>query len=152
MIQDPLYLSTATDYKTFIGNVRCCHEQYLFCTENVNIGHMSSATMNVLSLLNVSAFPNKISRYEQTITMRNRHSIFDVIKTSFPSRNPTIQFRIIDDRLKRDPRFEHFGSYYHRSTRRPVITNSLSREIFADHLIQFYPDHFEWLLFHPEWL
>lgn len=28
----------------------------------------------------------------------------------------------------------------------------MSRERFCDGMKELYPDHFEWLLFHPEWL
>lgn len=29
---------------------------------------------------------------------------------------------------------------------------SITCEEFIDHVKTYYPDHFEWLLFHPEWL
>lgn len=32
------------------------------------------------------------------------------------------------------------------------IEKEVSREQFADYMMCNYPDHFEWLLFHPEWL
>lgn len=32
------------------------------------------------------------------------------------------------------------------------ISKQVSREQFIDYIMQNYPDHFEWLLFHPEWL
>lgn len=31
------------------------------------------------------------------------------------------------------------------------VQSSLSREEFVDLMSKNYPDHFEWLLFHPEW-
>lgn len=32
------------------------------------------------------------------------------------------------------------------------IKNNLASEEFVDLMFKNYPDHFEWLLFHPEWL
>lgn len=40
-----------------------------------------------------------------------------------------------------------YQSFYMISKR-----NNPSREEFIDHLRESYPEHFEWLLFHPEWL
>lgn len=31
-------------------------------------------------------------------------------------------------------------------------TNHISKEVFVEYVSEHYPDHFEWFLFHPEWL
>lgn len=33
-----------------------------------------------------------------------------------------------------------------------IYNNITTKERFVDYLLSNYPDHFEWLLFHPEWL
>lgn len=33
-----------------------------------------------------------------------------------------------------------------------IYNNGTTKERFVDYLLNNYPDHFEWLLFHPEWL
>jgi len=32
-----------------------------------------------------------------------------------------------------------------------IYNNGSTKERFVDYLLNNYPDHFEWLLFHPEW-